>query len=99
MRPFVLFFIVSTLWGSGCALPPLPPSATEPEILIEQGRYSLALKALTGPEAYTAYLRSKAEAGIGELEASLHSAEHALEQEPKKAIYHVQVRRGMWTPR
>ena len=91
MRQLVFFFSTIPLWGGGCVLPPIPPPATNPETLIEQGRYSLALKALTGPDAHTAYLRSKAEAGLGDLEASLHSAEHALELEPKQATYHVQV--------
>ncbi len=51
----------------------------------------MALKALTGADAQTAYLKSKAEAGLGDLEASLHSAEHAMELEPTRAAYHVQV--------
>ena len=91
MRPFLLLCVAIPVWGRGCILPALTPAATAPEILIEQGRYSLALKVLTGPDAHTAYLKSKAEAGLGDLESSLHSAEHALELEPGRAAYHVQV--------
>ena len=72
-------------------MPPLPPASTDPAVLIEQGRYRMALAALNAPDAHTAYLKSKAEAGAGDLEASLHSAEHALELEPGQAAYHVQV--------
>jgi len=81
---------MSTAWG-GCVLPPVAPASTDPQIVIEQGRYRMALSELTAPDAHTAYLKSKAEAGLGDLEASLHSAEHALELEPARAEYHVQV--------
>ncbi len=91
MRLLASLLLTLPLWGGACALPPIAPAPMDPEVLIEQGRYSLALKALTGPDAHTAYLRSKAEAGLGDLEASLHSAEHALELDPKQAAYHVQV--------
>ena len=49
-------------------LPPIPPAGADPQVLIEQGRYKLALAELTGPDAHTAYLKSKAEAGLGDLE-------------------------------
>jgi tetratricopeptide (TPR) repeat protein len=90
VRLSVLLFIITPLWG-GCLLPPLPPASTDPVLLIEQGRHKLALAELTAADAHTAYLKSKAEAGLGDLEASLHSAEHALELEPNRAEYHVQV--------
>ena len=91
MRLLILLCVAICAWGRACILPALTPAATAPEILIEQGRYGLALQELTGPDAHTAYLKSKAEAGLGDLETSLHSAEHALELEPARAAYHVQV--------
>lgn len=90
VRLSAFLFFITPLWG-GCILPPLPLAPTDPAILIEQGRHKLALAELTAADARTAYLRSKAEAGLGDLEVSLHSAERALELEPNRAEYHVQV--------
>jgi len=72
-------------------MPPTTPPGSDPQLHIEQGRFKLALEELTGSGARECYLRSKAEAGLGDLEASLHSAEQALEMEPARAEYHVQV--------
>jgi len=86
-----IFAITAFRLSASCTLPALPPSHPNPETLIEEGRYRLALAGLTAPNAHTAYLKSKAEAGLGDLESSLHAAEHALELEPDRAAYHVQV--------
>ncbi len=72
-------------------MPLATPPGSDPQLHIEQGRFKLALEELTGSTAHDAYLRSKAEAGLGDLEASLHSAEQALEMEPHRSEYHVQV--------
>ena len=88
----LLFFMtLATNLYAACPLPQPAPAGTNPQVHIEQGRFQLALTELTGSDAHTAYLKSKAEAGLGDLEASLHSAEQALEQEPARAEYHVQV--------
>lgn len=91
MRVLATLLFALPILGATCTLPVLTPAEASPELLIEQARYQLALNTLTGPDAHTAYLKSKAEAGLGDLEASLHSAEHALELEPTRAAYHVQV--------
>lgn len=82
--------IAFPLWA-GCPMPASAPPGTDPQLHIEQGRFKLALDELTGLSARACYLRSKAEVGLGDLEAGLHSAEQALEMEPDRAAYHVQV--------
>ncbi|MDQ6676667.1 MAG: hypothetical protein M3Z09_05160 [Acidobacteriota bacterium] len=72
-------------------LPEATPGAKEPAVYIEEGRYRLALSELAGDDAHTFYLRSKALAGLGELEEALRAAEKALELEPQRSEYHVQV--------
>jgi len=90
VRWIAFCFAGSTLWGA-CVLPESTTADKGPAVHIEEGRYRLAITELTGDDAHSFYLRSKALAGLGELEEALREAEKALELEPQRSEYHVQV--------
>jgi tetratricopeptide (TPR) repeat protein len=93
VRCAVLFLIVCSACFADCKLPEATvlPAATV-ESLLEAGHFQRA-KALIGTpdNARNLWLFSRAETGLGHLEAALKLAEQAIAIENGKAEYHVQL--------